>query len=381
MSIALFHRVCVGAFLLLSAILWPYEVSAQSARAYDDTWVVRPIFSNDVLPLQYRSNWSVNPLLNDGVFRGIQRYDYSNYFTRDPFGRVIRTSKSGGGSFVRAQDDNRRLGVGSRDRSFGNPGNRNYGVHVVDETGGLGLGRRGSGVGGSTYGGLNVIDNTGGSGVGRGGSGVGNGNNGSNGSNISNGTNGNNGASGTNGSSSSETSPVDNVQNAINEILDNPNANLNQLRGFGLSDLLRSPRIDFGKLKGLGFDFSSIYRDPNFDLNCLRELGVIRQRSGSGGSGVGSGRSSDGGRSSSSRSSGNGFSRSSSSSSSTGNGFRFGGGSSSSRRPFGTRDYVCNNPEEPGDGKIFGPIPDFSFCGVFGPVPTHEELFGSGFEG
>ena len=360
MSIALFHRVCVGAFLLLAAVLWPIDASAQYSKAYDDTWVIRPIFSNGVLPLQaprlrrsrfggvleqdiyYRSNLWINPFLNDAY--GNRFYD-REYFTRDKFGRLIRTNKSDG--YVLRSRLPRRNTRYSNGSTFGNPGTRRYGVHVVDETGRLGLGSRGSGVGsgfrGGSFGGLNVIDNTGRLGVGG-------------------------GSSGTNGSSSSaSTGPVDNVQDAINAILKDINANLNQLRGFDLSDLLRNSCIDFGRLRELGFDFASIYRDPNFDLNRFRELGVIRC-----GGFVRGGRGSRGGTGGSSGGSG-------STGGSTG-GSGYGGGQGSGGR-FGFRNYTCNNPEEPGDGKIFGPIPDFSFCGVFGPIPTHEELFGNGFEG
>lgn len=34
---------------------------------------------------------------------------------------------------------------------------------------------------------------------------------------------------------------------------------------------------------------------------------------------------------------------------------------------------LCNEPRV--KNSIFGPIPDTNYCGIFGPVPTHEELF------
>lgn len=49
-------------------------------------------------------------------------------------------------------------------------------------------------------------------------------------------------------------------------------------------------------------------------------------------------------------------------------------GSSSSSASSAAQPENCTQPSV-GKNSIFGPIPDTSFCGVFGPVPTHEELF------
>ena len=51
--------------------------------------------------------------------------------------------------------------------------------------------------------------------------------------------------------------------------------------------------------------------------------------------------------------------------------------SSSSTQPVNVQLGDCTE-SEPKDGGIFGPIPDTSYCDVFGPVPTLDEYWPRG---